>query len=78
MEGIKTTQNGDFCIYCNAKVNVNLYNFCPKCGNALTIEATNLKEQQNRKLRLEILDELASSIQNTEALAEIMKKIKEV
>ena len=53
MNGIKSLPNGDFCAYCNAKINADLYDFCPKCGNALSMNAIKLKEQQNRRIKIE-------------------------
>lgn len=78
MNGVKTNINGDFCAYCNAKVNVPLYDFCPKCGSALSLNAINLKEQQNRKIKLEVLDELSLEIKDEESLKILLQKIKNI
>lgn len=76
--GIKTLKDGDYCAYCNAKVNTSLYNFCPKCGNALTGDAIRLKEQQEKRIKLELLDELSETIQDENSLKIILEKIKNV
>lgn len=76
--GIKTTPDGDFCEYCNAKVNVNLYNFCPKCSNPLNQNAIKLKEQQEKRIQIELLDELSCEIQDEKSLKIIVEKLKNI
>ena len=76
--GIKSLQNGDFCAYCEAKVNLNAYNFCPKCGNPLSQNAMKLRDQQEKRIKLEILDELAEEVNDTKTLAIIVNKIKNI
>jgi len=78
VEGIKSLQNGDYCGLCDAKVNAILYNFCPKCGNPLNGDAIKLKEQQNKKIKIELLDELAQNITDENTLKTIMNKLKEL
>lgn len=74
INGIKTTINGDCCAYCEAKVISGLYNFCPKCGNPLTVDAIRFKEQQEKKIKLELLDELAYEVEDEKALKIILDK----
>lgn len=74
--GIKTNLDGDHCIYCNAKIITGLYNFCPKCGNPLNTDAIKLKEQQTKKVQIELLDELAYLIEDEKALNIILEKTK--
>lgn len=74
--GIKSSPNGDVCIKCNAKVKTNLYNFCPVCGNALNFDAIRLRDQQIKKAKLEVLDELSTQIQDQKSLETIIKKVK--
>ena len=76
--GIKSNPNGDFCAYCNAKVNIPLYDFCPKCGSPLSLNALKLKEQHTRKAKLEILDELTLEIQDEKTLKLLLEKIKNI
>ena len=78
MNGIKTLIDGDHCAYCNVKVNLALYNFCPKCGNALNANAIKLKEQQNNRVKIDLLDQLASSISDEKSLNIILAKLKEL
>ena len=78
MNGIKTLPDGEYCAYCNAKVNLNLYNFCPKCGNALTMDAIRLKEQQEKRVKIELLDELSAEITDEKSLNVIIEKVRRV
>lgn len=74
--GIKATPNGDVCGKCDAKVNVEVYNFCPICGNALNFDAIRLNDQQIKKAKLEVLDELSLKIQDSKSLQIILDKVK--
>ncbi|MBE7074850.1 MAG: hypothetical protein E7376_02600 [Clostridiales bacterium] len=76
VNGIKTFVDGEHCVYCNAKVNEKLYNFCPICGNALNVDAIKLKEQQIKKIKLELLDQLAYEINDKDALTVILNRTK--
>lgn len=76
INGIKTNVDGDHCAYCDAKVVSGLYNFCPKCGNPLTVDAIRFKDQQTKKEKLELLDELAYQIEDEKALKVILEKTK--
>ncbi len=78
ISGIKTNADGDFCAYCNAKVNLSLYNFCPKCGNALNLDARTLKEQQEKRIKIELLDELSLEVRDEKTLSLILNKLKEI
>ncbi len=77
LNGVKTTIDGDVCVYCNAKA-LDLYNFCPKCGNPLTLDAIRLKEQKDRKIKIELLDELAYLIGDEKSLKVILNKVKSI
>ena len=74
--GIKSTPDGDLCLKCNAKVKTTVYNFCPVCGNALNVDAIRLRDQQIKKAKLEVLDELSTQIQDPKSLETIVKKVK--
>lgn len=74
INGIKTTLEGDRCAYCDAKVISGLYNFCPKCGNPLTVDAIRFQEQKTKKIQIELLDELAYEIEDEKALKVILNK----
>lgn len=74
--GIKTKPDGDYCAYCGAKVNVGLYNFCPKCSNALNQNALMFKKQQENRVKIELLDELSLDIKDEKSLKIIMDKLK--
>lgn len=76
INGIKTNADGDHCAYCDAKVVSGLYNFCPKCGNPLTVDAIRFKDQQTKKVKLELLDELAYQVEDEKALKVILEKTK--
>ncbi len=78
IRGIKTLENGDFCAYCNAKVNLEIYNFCPKCGNPLTDEAIRLRDQQDKKLKIELVGVLAEKIENKKVLEELATILKDI
>ena len=74
--GIKTKPDGEFCAYCDARISSKYYDFCTKCGNALTSKAIKLREQQIKRIKLEVLDELALEIEDTAALNIIVNKVK--
>ena len=73
--GIKTKQDGDYCMYCNAKI-IKAYDFCPKCGNALTMDARRLKEQKDKGIKMELLDSLVDEISDEKSLKVILEKLK--
>ncbi len=77
MYGIKTKTDGDYCVTCNTKI-IDAYNFCPKCGNPLTKTANDLKEQRCKAIKIELLDELASSISDEKSLKTILEKLKNI
>lgn len=76
INGIKTLIDGDHCVYCDAIVFADKYNFCPKCGNALNLQAARALEQKEKKAKLEVLDELAYEIKDVDALKVILEKTK--
>ena len=76
MQGIKTLAHGDYCVYCNSKVRLDLYSFCPKCGTALTQSAIKLAEQREIRVKIELLDELSSEIKDEDSLKVIINKLK--
>lgn len=76
INGVSSNVEGDFCVYCGAEINAGLYNFCPKCGNALNIDAIKLKEQQIKREKIDLLDELAYLINDPDALKVILEKTK--
>lgn len=78
INGVRTSIDGDHCIYCDAKVVDGVYNFCPKCGNALNVNAIKLKEQQTKKIQIELLDELAYLIEDEKSLKIILDKTKSI
>lgn len=78
INGVKTLIDGDHCVYCDAKVIDGLYNFCPKCGNALNVDAIRLKEQQEKRIKIELLDELACEIDDVKALNTILNKAQNI
>ena len=68
INGVKDMVDGTHCVYCDAKINEALFNFCPICGNALNTDAIRLKEQQIKRVKLELLDQLAYEISDKNAL----------
>lgn len=75
MNGIKTRADGEYCAHCSSRVS-KYYDFCPKCGNALTGNGMQLREQQIKRIQLDVLDELALAIKDEEALRYILNKVK--
>ena len=77
MFGVKTKTDGDYCLNCNAKI-ISAYDFCPKCGNALTENAEKLKEQQQKRIEISLLDELSEQIEDEKSLKVIIEKLKNI
>ena len=78
INGVNTKIDGDYCAYCNAKIIEGLYNFSPKCGNPLNVDAIKLKEQQIKREKIELLDELAYLVDDENALKVILEKTQEL
>jgi len=78
LNGIKTYVDGDFCAYCDTKLNIGTYNFCPKCSNPLNSNAIKYKEQQAKKIKIQLLDELSYEIKDADSLKIILEKIKKI
>ena len=76
IKGIKSLPNGDFCAYCNAKINMDLYDFCPKCGNPLSDNAIKLREKQDERIKFGVLDDLSSGISDPNVLKVISEYLK--
>ncbi|MBO7527013.1 MAG: hypothetical protein J6T74_03845 [Clostridia bacterium] len=76
IKGIKSLPNGDFCAYCNAKINLDLYDFCPKCGNPLSDNAIKLREKQDERIKFGVLDDLSSGISDPNVLKAISDYLK--
>ena len=76
IKGIKSLPNGDFCAYCNAKINMDLYDFCPKCGNPLSDNAIKLREKQDERIKFGVLDDLSSGISDPNVLKAISDYLK--
>ena len=76
--GIKTKHDGDYCAHCDSKVLANVYNFCPKCSNPLNMNAIKLKEAQEKRIKLEVLGELAESLSDEQSLKIVLEKTKNV
>ncbi len=76
--GIKTRSDGDYCAYCDSKVNLSEQNFCSKCGNPLNEEGRALRQEQLVSMQLQLLGDLASKIKDTSALKVIKDKIEEL
>lgn len=78
VNGIKTLQDGEYCAYCNTKVNADIYNFCPICGNPLNSQAMVFNDQKIAKEKLDLLTELVSVITDKDSLQIIAEKTKEI
>ena len=76
IKGIKSLPNGDFCAYCNAKINLDLYDFCPKCGNPLSDNAIKLREKQDERIKFGVLDDLSQGISDPNVLKVISEYLK--
>ena len=76
IKGIKSLPNGDFCAYCNAKINMDLYDFCPKCGNPLSDNAIKLREKQDERIKFGVLDDLSQGISDPNVLKVISEYLK--
>lgn len=77
INGIKTKQDGEYCANCDARTS-KYYDFCPKCGSALTSNGMQLREQQIKRVKLEVLDELALELQDEKSLLLILNKVKNI
>lgn len=73
--GIKSKADGEYCVKCDAKI-VNSYEFCPKCGSALSLDAIKLNGQRKKAVQIELLDELAAEITDEKTLKIIINKLK--
>lgn len=71
MNGIKSLVDGDYCGYCDLKIDLKKQNFCPKCGNPLTDDAIKLKEQQNLGIIMGVIDDLTNIINDASSLQKI-------
>lgn len=74
--GIKSYVDGDYCTSCDAKISTTIHNFCPNCGNPLNSNALKFKEQQNKRIKIELLDELALNITDANSLKVVLDKVK--
>ena len=66
--GIKTKIDGDYCAYCDNKVNAENQNFCPVCGNPLNENGENLRHEQLVSEKLKLLGELSSQVKDPASL----------
>ncbi len=73
--GIKTKIDGDYCAYCDKKVDIENQNFCPVCGNPLTEDGENLRHEQIVSEKLKLLSELSRSVKDPATLKTIQEKI---
>ncbi len=76
--GIKTKIDGDYCAYCDNKVDVEKQNFCPRCGNPLNEDGENLRHEQIVSEKLKLLSELSVLVKEPKALKVIQDKIAEL
>ena len=63
------------CPHCKTKVQ-ELDNFCRICGTPLNTNASKLKIQQTKRIKMELLDELANEIKDRDSLKVIVEKVK--
>lgn len=75
--GIKTKVDGDYCVYCNNKINEK-NNFCPICGNPLNENGENLRHEQIVSEKIKLLSELSSLIKDPKALKVIQIQIEKL
>ena len=68
-------ENKTFCNYCNAKI-IKAYEFCPKCGSALSENARKLKTLQNQRIEIELLEELSEKFNDENSLKIILEELK--
>ena len=73
--GIKTKVDGDYCAYCDKKVDTTNQNFCSVCGNPLTEDGENLRHEQIVSEKLKLLSELSLSVKDPATLRIIQQKI---
>ena len=55
------------------------YNFCPQCGEPLTLVAESIKKEERRGAMLEIIGVLASKLKDPDSLnvaEELLNKVK--
>lgn len=75
--GMRTNENGCFCIICNELVDENM-NFCPKCANPLNLNAFNLQQEKFRASNLQLLTVIAQNTKDEKTLQTIQKLIKKL
>lgn len=76
--GIKTKIDGDYCVYCDNKIDAENQNFCPVCGNPLNENGENLRHEQIVSEKLKLLAELSRVINDPRSLKVIQNKIQEL
>ena len=75
MEGLETRNGETYCAECGQKVSKDgklIVNFCPKCGNALTIEAGVSQDKKMSKEKLVMLYEMQERALDGEDLAKLL------
>ena len=84
MEGLETKNGETYCAECGQKVSKDgklIVSFCPKCGNALTIEAGVSQDKKISKEKLVMLYEMQDKVSEGEdinkVLQEFIKELKE-
>ena len=75
MEGLETKNGETYCAECGQKVSKDgklILSFCPKCGNALTIEAGVSQDKKMSKEKLVMLYEMQDRAAEGEDLAKLL------
>ena len=75
MEGLETKNGETYCAECGQKVSKDgklVLSFCPKCGNALTIEAGVSQDKKISKEKLVMLYEMQDRAAEGEDLAKLL------
>lgn len=77
MEGLETKNGETYCAECGQKVSKDgklVLNFCPKCGNALTIEAGVSQDKKISKEKLVMLYEMQDRASEGEDINSVLEE----
>lgn len=74
--GFKENKDLLICANCNSVVGKNeklLCNFCPKCGNPISIDAINLRGNEYTEQRIKLIYEIKQDVENGNDINKILE-----